>query len=59
LVRTLLLFKTICKEPPLKKSRSVQKIVSHIEKSEAKITALSTEIALFPQQKEAVFKKYL
>ncbi|MEO8254111.1 MAG: restriction endonuclease subunit S [Flavobacterium sp.] len=36
-----------------------QKIVSEIEKIEAKIKVLETEIAEIPKQKEAVLKKYL
>jgi len=36
-----------------------QKIVSEIEKIEAKINDLETEIAEIPKQKEAVLKKYL
>lgn len=42
--------------PPLSEQ---QKIVSEIEKIEAKINVLETEIATIPQQKEAVLKKYL
>lgn len=36
-----------------------QKIVSEIEKIEAKIKALETEMAKFPKQKEATLKTYL
>ena len=36
-----------------------QKIVSEIEKIEAKINVLETEIAKIPKQKETVLKKYL
>ena len=42
--------------PPLSEQ---QKIVSEIEKIEAKINALETEIAEIPKLKEAVLKKYL
>ena len=42
--------------PPLSEQ---QKIVSEIEKIEAKINALETEIAEIPKQKEAVLKKHL
>ncbi|MEB3801583.1 restriction endonuclease subunit S [Flavobacterium columnare] len=42
--------------PPLSEQ---QKIVSEIEKIEAKIKVLETEIAEIPKQKEAVLKKYL
>ena len=42
--------------PPLSEQ---QKIVSEIEKIEAKINALETEIAEIPKQKEAILKKYL
>ena len=36
-----------------------QKIVSEIEKNEAKIKVLETEIAQIPKQKEAILRKYL
>jgi restriction endonuclease S subunit len=36
-----------------------QKIVSEIEKIEAKINSLETEIAKIPIGKEAILKKYL
>ena len=42
--------------PPLSEQ---QKIVSEIEKIEAKINALETEIAEIPKLKEAVLKKHL
>lgn len=42
--------------PPLSEQ---QKIVSEIEKIEAKIKVLETEISEIPKQKEAVLKKYL
>lgn len=42
--------------PPLSEQ---QKIVSEIEKIEAKIKILETEIAEIPKQKEAILKKYL
>lgn len=42
--------------PPLSEQ---QKIVSEIEKIEAKIKVLETEIAEIPKQKEAILKKYL
>lgn len=42
--------------PPLSEQ---QAIVSEIEKIEAKINALQTEIAAIPSQKEAILKKYL
>ena len=42
--------------PPLSEQ---QKIVSEIEKIEAKINALETEIAEIPKLKETVLKKYL
>lgn len=42
--------------PPLSEQ---QKIVSEIEKIEAKIKVLETEMAEIPKQKEAVLKKYL
>ena len=42
--------------PPLSEQ---QKIVSEIEKIEAKIKILETEIAEIPKLKEAVLKKYL
>ncbi|MDO9038879.1 MAG: N-6 DNA methylase [Lutibacter sp.] len=42
--------------PPLSEQ---QKIVSEIEKIEEKINVLEKEIALIPQQKEAVLKRYL
>lgn len=44
---------------PLPPISEQQKIVSDIEKIEAKIKTLETEIAQIPQQKEAVLKKYL
>lgn len=42
--------------PPLSEQK---KIVSEIEKIEAKINVLETEIAEIPKEKEAVLKKYL
>jgi type I restriction enzyme M protein len=42
--------------PPLPEQ---QKIVSEIEKIEAKINIIETEIALIPKQKDSVLKKYL
>lgn len=42
--------------PPLSEQ---QKIVSAIEKIEAKINALEADLATIPQQKEAILKKYL
>jgi type I restriction enzyme M protein len=44
---------------PLPSVSEQKKIVSEIEKMETKIKALESEIALIPQQKEAVLKKYL
>lgn len=44
---------------PLPSLSEQQKIVSGIEKIEERINALEKEIALIPQQKEAVLKKYL
>lgn len=46
-------------EIPLPSLPEQQKIVSEIEKIEAKIKILETEIAEIPKQKEAVLKKYL
>lgn len=46
-------------EIPLPPLSEQQKIVSEIEKIEAKINALETEIAEIPKLKEAVLKKYL
>ena len=42
--------------PPLPEQ---QKIVTEIEKIEAKINAFQTEIAAIPSQKEAILKIYL
>ncbi|WP_445715519.1 restriction endonuclease subunit S [Flavobacterium sp.] len=44
---------------PLPSLSEQQKIVSEIEKIEAKIKVLETEIAEIPKQKEAILKKYL
>lgn len=44
---------------PLPSLSEQQKIVSEIEKIEEKINVLEKEIALIPQQKEAVLKRYL
>ncbi|PWA04569.1 N-6 DNA methylase [Flavobacterium psychrotolerans] len=44
---------------PLPPISEQQKIVSKIEKIEAKITALKIEIASIPKEKEVVLKKYL
>ncbi len=46
-------------EIPLPPLFEQQKIVSEIEKIEEKINVLEKEIALIPEQKEAVLKKYL
>lgn len=46
-------------EIPLPPLSEQQKIVSEIEKIDAKIKVLETEIAEIPKQKEAVLKKYL
>ena len=46
----------LIKVPPLSEQ---QKIVTEIEKIEAKINVLENEIATIPGQKEAVLKKYL
>lgn len=44
---------------PLPPITEQQKIVSEIEKIEAKIKVLETEISEIPKQKEAILKKYL
>lgn len=44
---------------PLPSLSEQQKIVSEIEKIEAKIKVLETEIAEIPKQKEAILQKYL
>ena len=46
-------------EIPLPPLSEQQKIVSEIEKIEAKIKLFETEIADIPKQKEAILKKYL
>ena len=43
----------------LKKKKYLSEILSEIEKIEAKIKALETEIAQIPKQKEAILKKNL